>query len=467
MARSENQGIQIALIVFAFMFILATVGFIYYINENSKNVATAAAAETKAADAEARSREIQDKWNLLCASSGVSPDADSAQLTALFSKEGEYAKIADPLSDDPGGDSSTPPPPLMDTVNALNRALAKKARDVEDNNKKLDALEAKIADMQAQHTKEKDDINAAFAAASAAHQQAITNAQETETGLKTQVTTLQASLRELTGERDTLKTELANAQTAFQQELDKVNDQLDQVTKELVALRNESFTSPDGRIRLVDQRAETVWINLGSADNLRPQITFSVWPRDANGLARDGQSRKGAIEILRVDGPHSAEARITQQDPLDPIVPGDFISTPLWRPGELLGFALVGSLDIDGDAISDRERIVQLIQSNGGTVDAEMNAEGTMDGEMTVDTRYIIVGKSPTGKEVEVSTVLTKADRLGIQRISLADFLERSGYRKNRESKSFGAGSDPEDFDDVPVDNNRFRPRRPPSGIGN
>ncbi|MDA7979076.1 MAG: hypothetical protein MPJ50_09955 [Pirellulales bacterium] len=466
MARSENQGIQIALIVFAFMFILATVGFIYYISENSKNVAAAETAKNNATAAESKARDASAKWAAACEKLGIEPTATLQDVETEWNSNAEAIakQMANSRSSGNENDEASSGLDAFQVIQKLDEALKKKAREVQENKNELADLKVQLEELRDADATKIANIEKEFAKATKAHQDAVDNFGEIETQLRNTIEQLTTDLRVRDGEKTELETQLVQAQQKYQTDITDLEEKLERATYQLAILRNESFTEPDGIIRLVDQRSETVWINLGSADNLRPQITFSIWDKDTTGLARDGMSRKGALEVMRVDGPHSAEARITQQDSLNPIVPGDLISTPLWRPGERLGFALVGSLDIDDDSISDRERIVQLITSNGGTLHAEQTAEG-IEGEMTVNTRYIIVGPSEPGQEEAVSSMLREADRMGIQRISLADFLERSGYRKSRDTKNFGASAKISDFDDLPVDNNRFRTRRPPSGI--
>ncbi len=469
MARSENQGIQIALIVFAFMFILATVGFIYYISENSKNAALAKEKTDELSQLQANAQLQSEKWILLCNRLGISDSADIEQLKTAW--QDNVMPVAGPISaqaknlpegDVPDADTALD---LFAVVKQLDLELQKRGKAVEANKVELKRLEDELARVRQDDADKIGKLEDDLAAATTAHQQAVDRFQETEDQLQSTVTDLTNKLNERTTENNTLQQQLTDAQIAFDAELEKIQQQLDQATTQLAELTNQSFTTPDGIIRLVDQASETVWINLGSADNLRPQITFSVWDKSSSGLGRDGQARKGALEVMRIDGAHSAECRITHQDPLNPITRGDVISTPLWRPGILLGFALVGSMDFDGDAISDRDRIVQLITSNGGKIDAEYK-NGEIEGEITVNTQFIIVGKSPPGQEEAVSNMLRTADRLGVQRILLSDFLERSGYRQSRDTKSFGLDSNPADFSDLPVDNNRFRPRRPPTGVG-
>jgi hypothetical protein len=81
----------------------------------------------------------------------------------------------------------------------------------------------------------------------------------------------------------------------------------------------------------VDQRSRTVWINLGRADGLDRQTAFGVYSGDADEMGK--AKKKATIEVTKITGDHSAEARITEDKAADPITPGDKVFTPLWSPG--------------------------------------------------------------------------------------------------------------------------------------
>ena len=112
----------------------------------------------------------------------------------------------------------------------------------------------------------------------------------------------------------------------------------------------ESFEVADGRISWVNQNG-TVWINLGTADSLRRQVTFSVFDADLHDAAKS--KKKGSIEVTRLLSDHMAEARITNDDPTNPILTGDNIYSQIWHRGKKLHFALTGVIDVDGDGQSD------------------------------------------------------------------------------------------------------------------
>ena len=86
---------------------------------------------------------------------------------------------------------------------------------------------------------------------------------------------------------------------------------------------------PDGEIIHVNQKSGSVWINVGQADGLRRQVTFSVVGADKS--VGKYQPTKGRIEVVELLGPHFAECRILDDKITDPLVPGDKIFTPFWH----------------------------------------------------------------------------------------------------------------------------------------
>ena len=190
-------------------------------------------------------------------------------------------------------------------------------------------------------------------------------------------------------------------------ELDKAKQEEDKLNKEvkkrevvitdqattIQTLRDEPFEVPDGQITWANQAAKTVWINLGLADGLRRQTLFSVYDQADNGVTRT--ARKASVEVTRVIDQHLAEARIITDLAANPILPGDQIFSPAWRPGKRVRFALAGMMDIDGDRRSDRNLVRSLLAASGGQIDAEMHEDGVIEGVMTSATRYLVLGETP------------------------------------------------------------------------
>jgi hypothetical protein len=132
-------------------------------------------------------------------------------------------------------------------------------------------------------------------------------------------------------------------------------------------------------------------------------------------------------------------------------MPGDQIFSPTWEPGRAEHFALAGTMDIDGDGEDDRERLRDLIAMNGGVIDEEIDAAGKKQGEMTINTKYLVRGEAP--KAVEESTSLAawsdingRAQTLGIRIISVQELLKYMAYKPEDRTVTLGADVKSSDF---------------------
>ncbi len=260
-----------------------------------------------------------------------------------------------------------------------------------------------------------------------------------------------AEVKRLTSDNSNLKRALDNA-------LERLPRSIDQLE---VA---------DGRVTWVNQDG-TVWINLGKADALRNQVTFTVF--DTDRTEDIGAKRKGSIEITRVLGDHMAEARVTKDDSTNPILTGDVIYSQVWNRGNKLHFALAGDLDINGDGRSDLQLARDLIELNGGVVDAYVAEDGQVDGKMSVNTRYLVLGEFPddvVGAEQRTGwqNITAEASTLGVETIALDKFLRQMGYVPQERVVSVvngnrsGADSSRSHHDLVPTGSaSMFRPRKP------
>ena len=88
----------------------------------------------------------------------------------------------------------------------------------------------------------------------------------------------------------------------------------------------EAETVAQGAVRWVNPRNETVWVNLGRSDGLKPGTEFHV-VASGKGNAPPGEE-KGTIVVTRILGDHLSEGRIEIDTPADPIAPGDRIHSP-------------------------------------------------------------------------------------------------------------------------------------------
>lgn len=465
MAR-ENQGLQIALMIFVGLTVLLGIGtFFFYRNWQDATVKAKQATEQNGQSTQAL-RAKQDECNHLKQILGFA-DTDNVEAidqahaedmqkyAANFAEEKRYYR---PVLEY-----------LYGVINEKNGQLIEAQLQLQEIKTKNEMLEAAKDPQIAEHKQAADSASTDLAGERAKFNQ--DRAQLTQQKEQLAVL-LDQSKKAHETEIDGVKTQLADKE----QKLGRAVLMYTVVKKERDGMVEESFETAQGEIRWVNQQNRVVWINLGRADGLERRTTFSVYDADSTGV--DGEGKKGSIEISEVLGEHLAEGRIIDDVISNPIQPGDLIHTPVWSPGSRKHFVLAGFIDIDGDGVSDLEQVHRLIELNGGVVDAPMNAQGKRTGAVTVQTRYMVVGKRPdpaSSPEMiqDFSEIESKAQEFHIEQISLDELLRRMGWKDTAPSLEDGVGSGrpqddmfPQSKVRQPVSNGRvsdiFEDRRPP-----
>jgi len=136
-------------------------------------------------------------------------------------------------------------------------------------------------------------------------------------------------------------------------------------------------------------------------------------------------------------------------------MPGDKIYTPIWMPGVKRHFALAGFMDLDGDGLSDLQTLRDAIAMNGGVVDSYIDDKGKRVGEITANTRFLVLGEEPTEKGAPAmreafTKIYEDAERLGVQKLQLGDLLLRMGWKNQAAVVRFGLGGNSKDFAPTP-----------------
>ena len=254
--------------------------------------------------------------------------------------------------------------------------------------------------------------------------------------LEGKVTELNSSLDEVKQANEDTNRSLQTTRQAMTQRTQELNGLLATSEKKVKELKTkvdryekESFDLPDGKI--VRAGANFVYVNLGSADGLRTNRTFSVFDQSVTKF--DKGRHKASIEVTQILGPHQAEARIIEGSISDPVIRGDFILTPTWDPGFPREIALVGMFDIDGDGRSDRQRLIRLIERNAGKVVCYHDDDGKVYGKITSGTRYVVkgdspkAGDSPGGVYEAIDRLFSDAKENSVQEIDIKKLLDWMG----------------------------------------
>jgi hypothetical protein len=187
----------------------------------------------------------------------------------------------------------------------------------------------------------------------------------------------------------------------------------------------------DGRVIAVNQADRTALILCDSTRGMRPGLVLYVYgPDDPKPLVA---ARKATVEVMDLESPTLARVRIRRDSIGDPIVSGDGVATSLWAAGTQFTTVMVGHVQIDQDPEADAERLQELIEGIGGTVETSVTPLTTM---------LIDAGEPQTfglekpkdwreKDEKRRERELREARRLGVQVIGLGEFMQTLGLRRD------------------------------------
>ncbi len=326
MAARENQGLQIALIIFVMLTIILIVTtfmfFNYYKTELEKNKGLM--TENSQKDKLARDAKTDSDACKTLIGAAETDKVDAIQTAAKKDIE-TYGKTV------PEGKQNY-------------RYL------VEFLGTELKNANARIADISA-HEKELDEKIKADEAAKvgeiAEYNKKLT---DTAKDLETEHAKFSHDRKEITASKDSLEkrfdTKRKEHEVLTKESGEKIatlsaeNEKKDTLLRAINDKKREQDKAnevADGKITWVDQRSRTVWVNLGSGDGLRRQTSFSVFDQDDSNPTE--ASKKGKIEVTRLMERHLAEARIVDDNLSNPLMPGDNIFSPSWEAGRAEHFS--------------------------------------------------------------------------------------------------------------------------------
>jgi hypothetical protein len=452
MAR-ENQGLQIALILFVLVTIVLSVTTYLGWKQRSDEITAKEVALAAGGKAENQNRTYEEHIKKLKKVIGAADTEPDDQIDDKWKEDMKLYGVGYP-------DNSLFYRPLLEkmkkTIEEKNAELeAAKAEIPKVKDEYETRLKAKDVQLE-QYKNERNKANDDLAAEQAKYQKQRSDKNE-------QLDTLQGNLaaknKETNEIRDQAETAKQASKALIVQLKNRVTDQGDIIK----GYTSDKVGTPNGEITWVNQRDSAVWINLGRGDGLTRQVSFSVFPPDVTTMT-DKASKKAKIEVTQILGDHLAEARVVDDQPGNPVVPGDKLFTPLWSPGKPRHFALAGMMDIDGDGRSDLHTVLNLIAINGGVVDCYIDDDGKIkDGNgkemkisadaclIPVNTSCLILGDAPTerseSRQRESFTKLQKdADQLRLEKMQLTDLLQRMGWKNVAPVIRYGHGANLKDF---------------------
>ncbi len=438
MAAHEHQGMQIALIIFVILTISLGVTSFWFFDQ-FKNEQKKSQSELKHAQkAESDQKQAVEDLDKLKRMMNFGTRDEVGPIETAFKKDMEtYAKTYPESSQH-----------YRFIVAELDKQLKKKNEQLIDSNLRVQELEAKIK-------KDEADKNAELAK----YQQSNDKTNQDATGERNKFNqdrdVLKKADTELAKKLEDKRKDFDDAAIKATKEVEELSSRIASLTTRLTVMvdkgKKEDIDAEqsDGKVTWVNQRARVVWLNLGADDGLRRQISFTVIGADENNPLK--ADKKGSVEVTRVLDRHLAEARIIDDSPSNPIMPGDNIYSVAWQPGRAEHFALLGFMDVDKDGLSDRQLIRDIIALNGGIVDAEVKDDGSKTGTMSIQTRYMVLGERPTEKSSAetlraMSEFLTEAKLLPIKTISVPELIEYLGYKAKERTIPLGDDARGRDF---------------------
>src|SRR5581483_8147324 len=106
------------------------------------------------------------------------------------------------------------------------------------------------------------------------------------------------------------------------------------------------------------------YLDIGSRDNVKPQLTFSVYPA---GATQPKGMRKASLEVVNVLSGHLCVARITEVTDRthDPVIVNDTIFNPAWSSSLRQHVAVAGLIDLTGDGTDNTEEFMRNLERQG------------------------------------------------------------------------------------------------------
>jgi hypothetical protein len=252
--------------------------------------------------------------------------------------------------------------------------------------------------------------------------------------------------------------EQANRDTTIKRQGEKIAGDAETIKKFQAgadALRQKILLTDikHGEVTRVDATTDSAFINLGSADYVRPGMSFSVLQTyDRSQVTpEDALPKKASLAVVRVLGPKTSQCTIKYADDVnptkDPVRSGDGLYKPGWKPGSPVRWALAGHFDLNGLGRDETKILVERLKKEGIVVDAYLDLNTLkVVGELNYGIDYLIVGNRPTGEtarivgeerkeqiEKAINDMVAKAQTMGIAVMQHRVFLPIAGINLPRE----------------------------------
>lgn len=451
----SKTGLVVALVFFVLLSI--TLGVTTYLGfdgqkELEQKASSAAQDKKKADDAAAEARAQRLACRIMM---GIDPAPRAEDLGAVNSNpafQAELAAINAQFSSvGVGWDPKTAAPP--ESILVVMKKL-KEAKETAESNMRQALADAQKANTDYQAKAASEEAKAKQAQAEAAKAASIAAAaqkaeQEAKMFAIADINKLRNDLKQAREQADEQIATLNVQKKRLEDSLDGAKVTIDKLKADQDA-RRVSILLTDlkhGEVTRVDAATDTAFINLGSADFVRPGMSFSVlqtYDRSRFSVEQP-LPKKASLTIAQVLGPKLSRATIQYADDVnptkDPVRAGDGLYKPGWKPGTPVRWALVGHFDLNGLGRDETQVLIERLKQQGIAVVAYLDLSTLeIKGDLDHSVDYVVVGTRPTLQTAQVvgqerkeaiekaiNEFVAKAQGMGIQVIQHRIFLPMFG----------------------------------------
>jgi hypothetical protein len=473
------------LIVFLVFFILLSIGlgvWGYFGYKDAKAKADAGKKEQDAAKAAKTGQEyyqLQALWAKAAAGHELSSN-DLTQLTDLYGRLGSFNESSKPvfeaaMKEDKKNLKWNENTKRFDTTYLKEwDTLTKKIKDLDNKLKAKETELTTVKDGEEKRDKANSEAwNTLRGEIKTINDRAKTRTEEADTEVRKAQDTKNQELKVYTDKILQLQKDYMELQKSNAKVLKEKDSEIAKLLVEKARLESKSdekaaqadvlaLDSPRGKIVRVDSTGKMPYINLGRADGVKAQLTFSIFGVDSYGKVE--KQPKASIEVVKVVAAHLSQARVTYVRDLgaDPIQEGDQVYNPAWNPNRKTHVAIAGIVDFTGEesgTVSQQMRALRefmsALERQNMVVDAYLDLQTLkMKGSITLKTDYFVLAEGPTYGTAKVldlkdervdfksrtnaamSKMREEANKKGVTIIPLHKFALLMGYRIPKATRS-------------------------------
>jgi len=462
--RSKSQGeSKQGLIITLVFFILATIGLgvATYFGFSEQDKLEKAAKDAKKSEDTFKTERDWYKFQSMMLYSYIGKAQGMEDADTLATRKGDFdrgsmkggkdkefvTKVLKDLDKQLGWNGNQPKDTLVGTIAKANTEIANRDKQIADLKSERDKAKQAAAKSDADLETARGDFKKQLTDLETKLKQDFVKKDETLVNFRGDVDKLSAKntkdLEAAAQKNKELLAQLKKKDDDIKHLKDRIRAQEDQILAfEVKHEKAPASMRTDWKIIRMDPRGLNPYINLGSADHVNPQLTFTI-----HGMGVDNRPNpqpKGTLEVINVLGPHLSQTRVTavRDRNRDPITEGDVIYNASWNPNLKKHVAIAGIINLAGDGRDSLYEFMRSLERQNIAVDAYLDPkDGTMKGQITFRTDFLILGEPPDVKsngklegvdeKIDSGRKLMQAEakKYGVQQKGLVAYLELIGYR--------------------------------------